>query len=69
MQCTVGNVMYVGGCFYLICGGLAGEMATGQRETLHQLEGKSSRTVSSTVFVGMYLHFQAGNSVFFLNRG
>lgn len=45
------HVMYVGGCFYLICGGLAGEMATGQSETLYQLEEKSSRTESSTFFV------------------
>lgn len=45
------HVTYVGGCFYLICGGLAGEMATGQSETLYQLEEKSSRTVSSTFFV------------------
>lgn len=37
------HVMYVGGCFYLICGGLAGEMVTGQRETLYQWEGKNSK--------------------------
>lgn len=45
------HVTYVGECFYLICGGLAGEMATGQNRTLYQLEEKGSRTVSSTFFV------------------